>query len=156
MTTRVRAYRVTIESRPRGAGQAIPVPFDPDAAWGAKDRHYVAGTVAGWGIRGSLSILDGRTVLEGGPSWCRDPSVAPGRTVEVVLWPEGPQFHDLPVELAEVLRADPDARRRFEALATHYRIEFVRPIATAKQPATRERRAHQVVGALRAGRQTYR
>ena len=26
----------------------------------------------------------------------------------------------------------------------------------AKQPATRERRAHQVVGALRAGRQTYR
>jgi hypothetical protein len=155
VTARARAYRTTIEPRRRG-GQAIPVPFDPDEAWGAKDRHYVAGTVGGWGIRGSLSVLDGRTILEVGPSWCRDPGVAPGRTVEVVLWPEGPQFDDLPAELADVLEADPAARRRFESLASHYRIELVRPIATAKQPATRERRARQVIEALHAGRQTYR
>ena len=115
-----------------------------------------AGTVGGRGIRGSLSILDGRTALEVGPAWCRDPSVAPGRTVEVSLWPEGPQFDDLPIELADALAADPEARRAFESLATFYRNGFVEPIATAKQAATRERRAGQVVEALRAGRREYR
>ncbi|OLT10413.1 hypothetical protein BJF78_28970 [Pseudonocardia sp. CNS-139] len=29
----------------------VPVPFDPDAVWGAKPRHHVAGTVAGCGVR---------------------------------------------------------------------------------------------------------
>ena len=87
-----------------------------------------------------------------GPVWCRDPSVGGGRTVEVVLQPEGPQLETVPLELAVALRADDEARRTFESLATSYRNGFVRPITDAKEAATRERRAAGVIDALRAGR----
>ena len=100
--------------------------------------------------------IDGGHAIHVGPSWCQHPSVAPGRVVEVILEPEGPQFDDLPEELTTALQADPDARRRFESLATFYRKGFVDPIASAKGADTRARRAAQVVEALRAGRQTYR
>lgn len=152
---RQQTYTTTIAAGPRG-GRIIPVPFDPDAAWGSKDRHYVVGSVAGMPIRGNLTMVDGGPALQVGPSWCQDPSVDPGRVVDVVLEPEGPQFDDLPKELASALAADPVARRRFEALATFYRKAFVDPIASAKGAETRARRAAQVVEALREGRQTYR
>jgi hypothetical protein len=42
----------------------IPVPFDPDAKWGEKDQHHVAGTVNGCGVRpssnGSTTGTDSR------------------------------------------------------------------------------------------------
>ena len=152
---RRQTYTATIGAGPRG-GRLIPVPFDPDAAWGAKDRHYVTGSVAGMPVRGTVAAVDGGRAIQVGPSWCQDPRVAPGQVVEVILEPEGPQFDELPEELAVALGADPDARRRFESLATFYRKGFVDPIASAKGADTRARRATQVVEALRAGRQTYR
>ena len=71
------SFTATLEPRPRG-GIAISLPFDPDAAWGEKDLHYVAGTIGGHGFRGSFAVIDGSAVLELGPSWCRDPRVGPG------------------------------------------------------------------------------
>ena len=40
--------RVTTDERKR---VLVPVPFDPDDAWGPKPEHHVAGTVSGMGIR---------------------------------------------------------------------------------------------------------
>jgi len=39
-----RSYRTTVTT---GASKRVmvPVPFDPDEAWGAKSEHHVAGTV---------------------------------------------------------------------------------------------------------------
>ena len=152
---RARAYTTTIAAGPRDA-RIIPVPFDPDDAWGAKDRHYVAGTVNGNPVRGQVTTTASGWAIQVGPSWCRDPRVGPGRVVDVTIEPEGPQFDDLPTELATALAAEPGARRQFESLATFYRNGFVDPIASAKQEATRIRRAQQVVEALQAGRRTYR
>lgn len=149
------SFSTTIVAGPRGA-RVIPVPFDPDSAWGRKDRHHVAGSVAGVPIRGQVTVADAGWAIQVGPSWCQDPAVGPGRTVDVILEPEGPQFEDLPAELAAALAADPEVRRTFESLATFYRKGFVGPIAAAKGADTRVRRAQQVVEALRAGRQTYR
>ena len=149
---RQRAFTTTIEAGPSGA-QIIPLPFDPDAAWGSKDRHHVAGTVAGIPIRGALMAVEGGWAIQVGPSWGGGPGVGAGRVVAVVLEPEGPQFDDLPVELRSALAADPEVRRQFESLATFYRKGFVDPIAAAKGADTRVRRAHQVLEALRAGRQ---
>jgi hypothetical protein len=39
-------FRATLESRPRG-GIVIRLPYDPNAAWGEKDRHDAAGTIGG-------------------------------------------------------------------------------------------------------------
>ena len=144
-------FTITLESRPRG-GVVVPVPFAPGDVWRDRDRWYVHGTIGGFRVRGAIELVDGEASMTLGPSWCRDPSVAAGRTVEVVLAPEGPQADTVPDELASALAADPAARRAFESLATFYRKGFVQPLAAAKQASTRERRAAQVVEALRAGR----
>jgi hypothetical protein len=130
----------------------VRVPFDPSEVWRDRDRWYVRGTIGGFGVRGSIEALDGEPSLVLGPSWCRDPSVAGGRTAEVVLEPEGPQLETVPSELRQALEASPEARRAFESLATFYRKGFADPIAAAKQASTRERRSAQVVEALLAGR----
>ena len=30
-----------------GTGAYVTIPFDPDEVWGAKEQHYVAGSIAG-------------------------------------------------------------------------------------------------------------
>jgi len=144
-------FETAVEGR-RSGGIAIRLPFDPDAHWGDKDRHYVCGSIAGIRVRGALVQRGADPYLELGPSWCRAGIVTAGDRVTVVLEPEGPQFGDLPPEFQEALAADPAARRSFEALATFYRKGFVRDIEGAKRPDTRARRIRETVEALRAGR----
>lgn len=35
----------------------VPVPFDPDDAWGHRPEHHVAGTVNGMGVRAVIERL---------------------------------------------------------------------------------------------------
>ena len=146
-----RRFTATLVGRPKG-GVAVLLPFPPAEAWGERGRYDVAGTIGGHGVRGQVTDTDDGPALLLGPSWCRDPAVGAGATVEVVLTPEGPQLDDVPTELRDALAADPEAAAAFQGLATFYRKNFVRPIATAKRPETRERLARQTVEALRAGR----
>ncbi|HEX2404246.1 MAG TPA: DUF1905 domain-containing protein, partial [Acidimicrobiia bacterium] len=69
----------------------VPVPFDPDQAWGSKPEHRVAGTVNGMGVRASIEPLDGGYGILLGPAWRRDCGIAAGDEVDVALAPEGPQ-----------------------------------------------------------------
>ena len=144
-------FTTTVESRPRG-GVSIALPADPDATWGAKDRHYVAGSIQGYGVRGVVTSVGGRHVLQLGPSWCRDPRVGPGAEVSVVLRPEGPQLDSMSPDVAAALRSEPVARRFFESLATFYRNGFVDWIEAAKRPETRAGRIEATLEALKAGR----
>ncbi len=140
----------TLEPRPRG-GITISLPLDPDATWGEKDRHYVAGTIGGHRFRGVLSEADDAAILELGPSWCRDPRVGPGARATVVVKPEGPQVEALAPDLRAALTNEPQARRFFESLATFYRNGYVDWVEGAKRPETRSRRIDDAVAALKAG-----
>jgi hypothetical protein len=51
-------------------------------------------------------------------------------------------------ELAAALDAAPVARARFDALSTSHRHEYIRWVAEAKRPETRERRAAQSVARI--------
>ena len=144
-------FEATLEPRSRG-GIAIRLPFDPNGAWGAKDRHYVAGTIGGHSFRGALTVADSDAVLELGPSWCRDPRVGPGAHASVTIAPEGPQVEDLAPDLRSALAGTPKARRFFESLATFYRNDYVTWVEGAKRPDTRSRRIADAVAALKAGR----
>jgi hypothetical protein len=144
------SFTVTAEARPRG-GITIVLPVDPDEHWAPKERHYVAGRIGGYGMRGVVSRDRDRWVLAMGPSWCRDPRVGPGNVVDVVLWPEGPQVDELAPDITNALSAAPDARRYFESLATFYRKGFIDWIEVAKRPETRDRRIAFTVRALREG-----
>ncbi|HTE65637.1 MAG TPA: DUF1905 domain-containing protein [Candidatus Binatia bacterium] len=97
-------FTATLGARPR-RGVSIDLPFDPDTTWGAKDRHYVTGSIEHYGLRGVLTPSRGEHVLQLGPAWCRDPRVGPGARVSVVLRPEGPQTGSMARDIAAALEA---------------------------------------------------
>ena len=72
--------------------------------------------------------------------------------MQVSLHPEGPQLDTISPDFADVLRAEPEARRFFESLATFYRKGFVTWVEGAKKPETRVPRIAEVVDNLKAGR----
>ncbi len=130
----------------------VPVPFDPDEAWGRKPEHRVAGTVNGMGVRAVIEPLGaGRGVLLG-PAWRRGCGIAPGDEVEVVLAPEGPQRDDLAPDVAAALEAEPTAAAFFDSLAQFYRRGYLRWIdATKRRPDVRAARIAEVVALCRDG-----
>ncbi|HEY0868712.1 MAG TPA: YdeI/OmpD-associated family protein [Fimbriimonas sp.] len=142
------AQRFLARLKPEGKNLVVALPFDPSEAWGPKERHHIAGTVAGHPVRGPLT--DGRLLL--GPAWVRDHPIPTDQEVEIVLQPEGPQLERLSPDLADALESEPDARAFFNSLATFYRKGYVNWIESAKRPETRERRIREAVALLRQGR----
>jgi hypothetical protein len=131
----------------------VPVPFDPDQAWGAKREHRVHGTVNGMGVRAVVEPLgDGHGILLG-PAWRRDCGISPGDTVTVVLKPEGPQRADLAPDIVTALEAEPAAAAFFDSLAQFYRRAYLRWIdATKRRPDVRAARIAEMIELLKAGR----
>ena len=155
MVTKTMAFTAVARARPRG-GIAIPLPFDPAAEWGDRDRYYLAGWIEQYPMRAVVAGGTEAPVMELGPAWCRDPSVGAGATLSVRLHPEGPQLETMASDLADAIRAEPQARRLFESLATHYRNNYVSWVESAKRPETRSRRIGEVVAALAAGQRERR
>jgi hypothetical protein len=131
----------------------VPVPFDPDEAWGRKPEHHVAGTVNGMGVRAVVEPLGGGHGILLGPAWRRDCGIGAGDQVEVVLAPEGPQRSDLAPDVAAALEANPDAGAFFDSLAQFYRRAYLRWIdATKRRPDVRAERIATMVKLLEAGK----
>lgn len=172
--TSLAPQRFTATLRRTGGRVAVVLPFDPDAAWGAKARHHVTGTVGGCVVRGELERVDGagdeggadsgvgRGAADGagrggfvlilGPAWRRDNGLDAGAVVEVVVAPEGPLGERLAPDLRAALEAAPAARAFFESLPTFYRHNFVRWVDDAKREATRAARVAEVVRLAGEGR----
>ena len=146
-----KSFRTVVVADAKGR-VAVPVPFDPDAAWGKKERHHITGTVNDMNIRGVIDDFeDSRGVLLG-PAWRRDCGIAPGDPVSVVLEPEGPQRDDLPEDVAAALNASPDAGQFFDALAQFYRKAYLSWVgATKRSPELRTARIAEMVTFLEAG-----
>ena len=140
---------VTPGPRDRGL---IAVPFDPDAAWGAKAQHPVGGTIDGRFVRGTLTPEGSGWAFTVTPLWMRDAGVAVGADVTVELSPEGPQRGDLAEDIAGALAANPAAAAFFDTLAQFYRKAYLRYIdATTRRPELRAARIAEVVDLLAAG-----
>ena len=135
-----------------GARTAVVLPFDPDAVWGAKQRHHITGSVDGAPVRGPLGSHGGQPILPLGAAWLRDNGVTEGAEVEVELAPEGPQLDGLAPDLAAALEGEPDARAFFESLATFYRTGYLRWLAGARRPEQRQARIAELIGLLKAGK----
>lgn len=138
----------------RGSRMGIVVPFDPDALWGAKARHDVAGTLAGHSIRGPLQPDREGMMLVMGPTWREHNGVNEGDEVEVVIHPEGPQLDNVPIDLAEALNANTTALDFFFSIAPFYRKNFVRWIEDARRPETRSNRIAETVKLLAEGKRS--
>jgi hypothetical protein len=151
MPTSSTSYSTVVASDARGR-VLVPVPFDPDVAWGPKPRHPVHGTVNGMGVRAVLEPLgDGYGILLG-PAWRRGCGIAPGDEVTVVLMPEGPQRDDLAPDIVAALEASPEAAAFFDGLAQFYRRAYLRWIdGTKRRPDLRAERIAEVIALLEAG-----
>lgn len=130
----------------------IPLPFDPQAVWGEKQRHYVHGTVNGKRIRGRLDSEGGHYFLALGAAWRRECSIAAGDAVRVILEPEGPQQESLAHDIADALAQEPAAAEFFGSLATFYRKGYIKWIEDAKKPETRRARIAQMIESLNTGK----
>jgi hypothetical protein len=151
-----RSYKtvVTTDKRRR---VMVPVPFDPDEAWGRKPQHHVAGTVNGMGVRAVVEPLDAGFGIFLGPAWRRDCGIAAGDAVSVELVPEGPQRDDLAPDFRAALEASPDAGAYFDSLAQFYRRAYLKWIdATKKRPDVRTERIAEVIGLLEEGKKERR
>ena len=130
----------------------LPIPFDPNEAWGQKQRHHITGSINGHKVRGALDWNSAQPVLSLGPAWRRDACLDVGAQIEVVLSAEGPQFADLPPDISAALENAPEARAFFEALATFYRKGYLRWIEGARRPEIRAARIEEMVSLLNAGK----
>jgi hypothetical protein len=149
--------RFTVTVADGGRGRAlIPVPFDPDAVWGAKTRHHVGGSVNGKRVRAVVESRGAEFGLLIGRAWLRDGCVAIGDQAQVVIEPEGPQRDDLADDVAAALDANPRAGEFFDSLAQFYRRGYLRWIdSTKRSPELRAERIATMVGLLEAGVKDY-
>jgi hypothetical protein len=143
-------FEATIEKA--GSRVFVAMPFAPNAVWGVKPRHHIAGTLNGRSIRGSLGSDGTRYFLPLGAAWRRDNGLDAGAAVTVEIWPEGPQEAALSPDVAAALAAEPDAMAFFSGLATFYRKGFINGIEGAKKPETRARRIAEMMSLLKAGK----
>ncbi len=134
-----------------GKRATVPLPFDPNEVWGARERHHVAGTVNGCTIRGPLREEASGHTLPLGPAWLRDNPLPEGEELDVALRPEGPQAELLAEDIAAALAAQPEAAAFFSSLATFYRKGYLTWIDSAKRPATRTARIAETVRLLASG-----
>jgi hypothetical protein len=139
--------RVTAETSGR---VHVPLPFDPDDAWGSRPRHHVTGTLDGHPLRGVVAPGPGSELVLG-PSWCRGWRPA-SDAVAVVLRPEGPQRSELDADIAAALDANGAAGAFFDGLAQFYRKKYLTWIASTKRsPERRAQRIAEMVELLAAG-----
>lgn len=151
MSIRQRSYATIVVRDPRRR-VLVPLPFDPDEAWGHKPAHPVAGTVNGMAVRAVVEPLDDRWAILLGPAWRRGCGIAPGDQVDVALGPVGPQRDDLADDLAAALDADPVAGAFFDGLGQFYRRAYLRSIDGAtRRPDQRAARIAEVISLLNAG-----
>lgn len=130
----------------------MPVPFDPNTAWGTKAEHHIGGTIGEMGVRGTIVHDGAGWCFSLGPAWLRDCPVGPGDRVHVVVAPEGPQRGDLAADIAAALDENPVAGSFFDTLAQYYRNAYLRWInATKRSPELRVRRIAEVVHLLGEG-----
>lgn len=146
-----RSFRARLEGAEAGRVYVV-LPFDPEAAWGRRERYHVRGTIENNGVRGALEKFDRGYFLPLGPAYRRGAGLKPGDLVAVTLAPEGPQRDALAADIRDALDAEPEAAAFFDGLATFYRKNYLRWIdATKRRPEVRPQRIAELVVLMKAG-----
>jgi hypothetical protein len=134
-----------------GASTFITLPFDVKALFG-RARCPVRVTINDhtWRTTTQVYGADYHIVLNADARAAA--AVAAGDQVRVqVKKDDTVRATEVPPELAAQLRADPDAKDAFEALAPSHRREYARWVSEAKLPQTRIRRSAAATQHLKDG-----
>jgi hypothetical protein len=134
------------------------VPAEVLAALGGKSAKRVIVTIRGHALRlGLLPLEGGGRYLMLNKDVCRAVGIKLGDEFEASIEPDpNPDQVDLPTELAEAFAAWPEAETAFNNYSGAHRRAMARLVDEAKQPATRARRAVQLVERLGRGLHPFR
>ena len=129
----------------------IEVPLDVPAIFGGK-RVPVTGTINGFPFRSTIATYGDRFYLPVIKGVREGAGASAGETVTVELErDEAPRTVEIPGDLADALKAAPDAGKKFKGLSYTHQKEYVSWIAEAKRDATRRTRVERTISMLRAG-----
>lgn len=144
-------FRAEIEAV-GGGGAYVTIPFDVEAAFGKK-RVRVHATFDGEPYRGLLARMGGENhILIILKEIRQKVGKEPGDMVEVTVWEDlEERVVEVPADLLEALRANPQAYGFFEQLAFTHKREYVQWIDEAKREATRRGRIARCVEKLAEG-----
>jgi hypothetical protein len=130
----------------------LRVPAEVVEALGSGKRPPVTVTVNGHSYRSTVAAYGGDCFLPLAAEHRTAAGVAAGDTVSVdVELDTAPRVVEVPADLAAALDAEPDARRRFDALSYSHQRRHVLAVEGAKAAATRERRVAAAVAMLLGG-----
>jgi bifunctional DNA-binding transcriptional regulator/antitoxin component of YhaV-PrlF toxin-antitoxin module len=136
-----------------GGGAFVKVPFDVEKTFGKK-RVKILATIDGEPYRGSLVRMGGPDHMLIVLKEIRERiGKQEGDEVEVTVEEDTtPRVVHIPPDFAAALRAEPEVRTFFQALAYTHQREYVRPIAEAKREETRRARIDRTMVLLREKR----
>jgi len=148
-------FTVELTARgPNGAWTFFTLPFSVEEVFGTKSRLPVKGTINGEPFTSSaMPVGDGTHALAVSKALQAAARASAGDRVTVVLEPDlEPRTVDVPAELQAAFAEAHKAHAAFSALAYSHQKEYVSWIASAKRPATRERRVAQAIEMLSSGK----
>ena len=130
----------------------LVVPPEVVEALGAGKRAPVRVTVGGHTYRSTVAPRGGQYLIPLSAERRAAAGVAAGDEVDVDIEVDTePRTVEEPPELTSALDADPEARRRFDAMSYSHQLQHVLAVADAKTEGTRDRRVAAVLAAMRAG-----
>jgi hypothetical protein len=148
-------FNTTIDGDgPNGAWAMIAIPRSALHALDARARVPVCGTINGFAFRSSIMPrADGTYYMMVNKQMREGADARPGDTVTVVIErDDAPREVDIPPELTKAFSESAAARSRYDELSYSHRKEYAEWVASAKQEATRVRRAEKAIGMLSEGR----
>jgi hypothetical protein len=150
--TKMVTFRATLQLNGKTA-TGIRVPIEVVAALGTGKRPAVHVTIAGYSYRSSVASMHGVFMLPVSADVREQAGVTAGDELDVTLELDAePREVVVPLDFADALDQDPQARRFFEGLSYSNRLRYVLSIEGAKSEETRQRRIARSVEALREGR----
>ena len=151
---RMGVIRFRAQLQPRGPAAAIVLDDAQVATVGEGAKRFpVKATVNGYTWRTSVARMGGEFLLGLNREVREGAGVQASDEVEVTIELDAaPRDVEVPEALAAALATDPHARAAFERMAFTHRKEYARWIAEAKREETRQRRVHQALEMIRAGK----
>jgi hypothetical protein len=133
-----------------GGGAYVEIPFDVEAAFGAK-RPKVRALIEGIPYRGTLTRMGTECHILGIRKDIREQiGKTFGDEVEISLEEDTePRTVEMPAELVQALETEPEAKAYFEKLSYSHQKEYVNWIEEAKKNETHQKRVKKTVEMLK-------
>ena len=145
-------FTATIQN-PGGGGAFVEVPFDVEAAFGAK-KPKVKAMIEGVPYRGILTRMGGEHhILIVLKNIREQIGKTFGDEIKIIVEEDTePRVIEIPKELSKELKKDKDTKAFFEKLSYTHQREYVMWINEAKREETRQTRVAKTIEMLKQGK----